>query len=269
MTVYDIHFSARGTTASYARAICTAIGLPTISSNWLRREERREVDISHDDLLVFSMPVYGGFIPALCRDSAVLLQGHDTPAIIVAVYGNRHYDDALVQMRGLLEERGFTVVAGAAFVARHSIFPSVAADRPDDDDLDEARSFARRALESIGRTGRLALPGREDHDSLVFKGSSFHPCGDDRCIRCMACAGICPTGAVDRADPRMSDICPTGAVDRADPRMSDTSACISCGACIDVCPVSSRGYHDEAYRAAEEAFAARCAERRGNEIFLL
>ena len=253
MTVYDIHFSARGTTASYAKAICTAIGLPTISSNWLRREERREVDISHDDLLVFSMPVYGGFIPALCRDSAVLLQGHDTPAIIVAVYGNRHYDDALVQMRTLLEERGFTVVAGAAFVARHSIFPSVAADRPDDDDLDEARSFARRALESIGRTGRIALPGREDHDSFVFKGSSFHPCGDDRCIRCMACA----------------DICPTGAVDRADPRMSDTSACISCGACIDVCPVSSRGYHDEAYRAAEEAFAARCAERRGNEIFLL
>ena len=199
------------------------------------------------------MPVYGGFIPALCCDSAVLLQGHDTPAIIVAVYGNRHYDDALVQMRTLLEERGFTVVAGAAFVARHSIFPSVAADRPDDDDLDDARSFARRALESIGRTGRLALPGREDHDSLVFKGSSFHPCGDDRCIRCMACAGICPTGAVDRADPCMSD----------------TSACISCGACIDVCPVSSRGYHDEAYRAAEEAFAARCAERRGNEIFLL
>ena len=199
------------------------------------------------------MPVYGGFIPALCRDSAVLLQGHDTPAIIVAVYGNRHFDDALVQMRGLLEERGFTVVAGAAFVARHSIFPSVAADRPDDYDLDDARSFARRALESIGRTGRLALPGREDHDSFDFKGSSFHPCGDDRCIRCMACA----------------DICPTGAVDWADPRMSDTSACISCGACIDVCPVSSRGYHDEAYRAAEEAFAARCAERRDNEIFLL
>ena len=253
MTVHDIHFSARGTTASYARAVCTSIGLPTISSNWLRREERREVDISHDDLLVFSMPVYGGFIPALCRDSAVLLQGHDTPAIIVAVYGNRHYDDALVQMRTLLEERGFTVVAGAAFVARHSIFPSVAADRPDDDDLDEARSFAKRALESIGRTGRLALPGREDHDSLVFKGSSFHPCGDDRCIRCMACAGICPTGAVDRADPCMSD----------------TSACISCGACIDVCPVSSRGYHDEAYKAAETTFAAKCSGRRKNEIFLL
>ena len=114
------------------------------------------------------------------------------------------------------------------------------------DDLDEARSFAKRALESIGRTGRLALPGREDHDSLVFKGSSFHPCGDDRCIRCMACADICPTGAVDRADPRMSN-----------------------GACIDVCPVSSRGYHDEAYRAAETTFAAKCSGRRKNEIFLL
>lgn len=175
MTVHDIHFSARGTTASYARAVCTAIGLPTISSNWLRREERREVDISHDDLLVFSMPVYGGFIPALCRDSAVLLQGHDTPAIIVAVYGNRHYDDALVQMRGLLEERGFTVVAGAAFVARHSIFPSVAADRPDDDDLDEARSFAKGLWSPSAGRGALRFQAGRTMTALSSRAPRSTP----------------------------------------------------------------------------------------------
>lgn len=62
------------------------------------------------------------------------LKGHGNPAIAVAVYGNRDYDDALVELQDLLEENGFCVIAGAAFVAQHSIFTKVAAGRPDEDD---------------------------------------------------------------------------------------------------------------------------------------
>ena len=40
---------------------------------------------------------------------------------MIAVYGNRDYDDTLLEMKDILTERGFTVIAGLAAIAQHSI----------------------------------------------------------------------------------------------------------------------------------------------------
>lgn len=51
------------------------------------------------------------------------MKGNNTPAIIAAVYGNRHYDDALLQMKDILTEQGFYVIAAGAFIAeKRSLF---------------------------------------------------------------------------------------------------------------------------------------------------
>ena len=62
------------------------------------------------------MPVYGGFIPQVCAHMEKNLKGDYTPAVIAAVYGNRHYDDALLQMKDILTEQGFVVKIGRAHV---------------------------------------------------------------------------------------------------------------------------------------------------------
>ena len=111
------------------------------------------------------MPVYGGFIPHICAERVSTLEGNHTPAVIAAVYGNRHYDDALVQMRDLLEKQGFIVIAAGAFLAEHSIFTTVAAGRPDEDDRAAMKEFAGRcrdllAQRELWKTKRFRCPER-------------------------------------------------------------------------------------------------------------
>ena len=48
------------------------------------------------------------------------LQAHNTPAVCVVVYGNRAYDDALLELKDILTERGCRPIAGAAFIGEHS-----------------------------------------------------------------------------------------------------------------------------------------------------
>lgn len=77
----------------------------------------------------------------------------------VVVYGNRDYEDALLELHDILSENGFVVVAAGAFVARHSIFPDVAAGRPDRDDLDRMAEFAER-VRSVWPLVRCWMPRR-------------------------------------------------------------------------------------------------------------
>lgn len=130
----SIFFSPRGTTKKTARAIL-GHQEKVLERDLLGRPLTEEWTLPAGEPVLVSMPVYAGRIPGICREMLLAhLKGHGNPAIAVAVYGNRDYDDALVELQDLLEENGFCVIAGAAFVAQHSIFTKVAAGRPDEDD---------------------------------------------------------------------------------------------------------------------------------------
>ena len=91
--------------------------------------------------LLAVVPVYGGRIPAIAAQRLLALQGSGNPAIAVVVYGNRAYEDALLELKNVLTEAGHQVIAAAAFIAEHSIIRSIAADRPHADDLARAVEF--------------------------------------------------------------------------------------------------------------------------------
>ena len=85
------------------------------------------MDFGPDDLVLFGVPVYGGRIPSPAVQTLRRMQGSRTPAVLVAAYGNREYDDALLELADIAAANGFIPFAAAALIAEHSIMHSVAA----------------------------------------------------------------------------------------------------------------------------------------------
>lgn len=248
--LFNIYFSAKGTTQKCADYIAQIVNPETVSQNLLNVLSPNHLELASNDILLLSMPVYGGYIPHHCIDMIKQIKGKNTPAIILAIFGNRHFDNALLQMQDLVEANGFKVIAAGAFLAEHSIFPTVAHGRPDAGDYGFMKQFAkecRHVLESNGwQDNTLVVPGLKDYDPLAFKGVPFHPDADDSCTYCKKCVNICPMNAISDANPKSTD----------------ASKCISCGACISVCPVKARDYHSDMYEKAKAGFELKCKDKK-------
>ena len=80
------------------------------------------VEFSSNDLAVFAYPVYGGRVPDIMVKQLDKMKADNTPAVIIAVYGNRAYEDALLEMQNLAKDKGFIVIAAAAFIATSVLF---------------------------------------------------------------------------------------------------------------------------------------------------
>lgn len=250
----SIFFSPRGTTKQTARAIL---------GNKEKIEERdllnspltQDWRIPAEEPVLVAMPVYAGRIPGLCRTMLEKhLKGSGGPAIVVAVYGNREFDDALVELQDLLEANGFCVVAGGAFVAQHSIFTKVAAGRPDGSDKALMAEFGNKCREKLaaftpGEHTPIVMRG--SHDYKEAKGVPLKPDCNDKCIKCYACFRSCPTHAIPEEAPWTTD----------------KKTCISCGACIYLCPTQARQYCGLTYEMAAKGFEAMCAKRKEPETF--
>lgn len=206
-------------------------------------------------LTIVSMPVYSGRIPEAAKLRLAHLKGNRTPAIAVAVYGNRDYDDALIELTDFLAVNGFKVIAAAALIAPHSIFPMVAAGRPDQSDLKKITEFAKQCVMMAG--GSLA------EDELIHvKGNRPYrtpvsvpvkPRVTSSCNSCGLCARLCPMQAIDPEQPKKFD----------------RGTCISCAACIHHCPRQGRKFGGVAYRIGEKGFRKKCSERREPEFFFV
>lgn len=250
-TVHLAYFSPAGTTRRAVERVGLGLGPAAAIYDLVEAPPQEEIVLSKDALLVAGAPVYAGRIPAIGAERLRRLRGDSTPAVALAVYGNRAYEDALLELRDLLEENGFQVIAAAAVVAQHSIFPNTAQGRPDGADLEKLDAFARSCAERAEAPfRRLALPGRSPYRKPM--GVPFRPSAGERCTACGTCARICPAGAISPARPRESG----------------KDRCIACAACIRVCPQNARAFRGPVYTAAREGFALKCRARLEPEFFL-
>lgn len=248
-----VYFSAAGTSKAVSTHLAESMGRGKIEYDLLRQPPKRAVTFEPDTPALFAMPVYAGRIPAIAADMLQRFKGRNTPAIAIVVYGNRDYDDALLELTNILGGNGFVVIAAAVVVAQHSIFPTVAAGRPDAGD--------KQRLAAFGQTCSEKLKSFTGTESISVKGNTpyckpaaipLQPTGDSRCDACGACVKICPTNAIMAESPRKTD----------------KKRCITCTACISVCPQNARGLRGPMYAVAGKGFAAMTKVRKEPEFFI-
>ncbi|NCB63675.1 MAG: 4Fe-4S dicluster domain-containing protein [Clostridia bacterium] len=253
--MYSFYFSPRSTTKKIAQGITAAWDKPE-ERDLLTKPLKETVIIPEGEPVLVAMPVYVGRIPAVCREMLTLLKGNGNPAVAVVAYGNRDYDDALLELADVLEAQGFHVVAAGAFIGQHSIYPGVAKGRPDADDRQALGEFGRQckaAMEGFDATAhsRIAVKGDSDYRSKTPHVVPFKPFGNQNCIKCRACVSRCPMQAIPADDPKKTD----------------GAKCISCGACIYICPVEARGYWSDKFQESAPGFETKCAAYRKPETF--
>lgn len=254
MTIHLVYFSATYTTRSVLRGIAGHWTGAVVEHDITAQAPAVPVQLGDDDLLLFGAPVYCGRIPEEAALRLRSFRGAGTRAVAVAVYGNRHYDEALAEMQDLLSGQGFRLVAAAAFIGRHCIFPEVASGRPDAADAERMAAFAeacRPVLEApAGALGDVKVPG--SGELPPYKRVPFCPMPTDECTQCGQCAELCPVGTISAEDVTKVD----------------ASRCIACGRCVVVCPVGGRRFGGEAYAAASAHFVAAFSARREPEWFV-
>lgn len=249
-----ICFSATGTTLKCLETVAEAIGLPACSpSNIADRTAFLSSDYDNNDIVLAAAPVYGGRIPSIFADKLRTLHGNGAIAIAMVIYGNRDYDDALLELTDILSERGFKVMAAGAFIAQHSIFPKAGMSRPDRKDIDRLVEFGESCRRSIERTDIPKLPIKGNRPYKKYGGVPIHPTGDQKqCRKCGICVKLCPTDAIEHGAPWLTD----------------TSRCISCGRCIVSCPSDIRQYRGVKYVLTDKVFTAAFSKRKEPEFFV-
>lgn len=178
-----------------------------------------------EELAVIAVPVYAGRIAPVARERLQTISGSSTPAIVVVVYGNREYEDALLELVEFTQGQSFTVVGAAAFIGEHSfssVEQPVAHGRPDESDLNLAQKFGSELRDKLtdSITGEVEVPGnspyRDGMPNLPFTPTIITA----GCTLCKQCFELCPTGAIDGTDSIGID----------------PGKCTFCCSCIKGCP---------------------------------
>lgn len=264
--VHIIVFSPTGTSRKIARAISQGISSP---------HEPELLDLTHNiaqattfsahSLVVIAAPVYGGHIAPVALERMQELHGEGTPAIVVAVYGNRDIGKAGEQLAAFVAGRGFVPIAAAAFVGEHSYSTPglpIAEGRPDAQDLAKATAFGASVGAKIAVDGikpvdasRLRAPRTPLFPLLRFirfvvgyrRSQKRNPVvllpvtDAGRCTHCSRCAALCPTEAIARGKEELTD----------------ATRCIRCCACVKGCPVGARRFDTPFGAALARNFARR------------
>ena len=241
-----VYFSPTGNSKKTALAI--AEGIASDVHEMDITVEGMERTFGKEDFVVVGMPVYAGRIPAVAAERLPLLKGNETNCIIAESYGNREFDDALLEMADMLREQGFVIKGAAGVIGRHT-YGEIQMERPDENDLAECREFGAKAAASEKVWPEFEIPGNRPYREGAGKGK-FHPITAENCVKCGLCVRNCPVNAI------------------AEDCMSVGDECISCFRCIRSCPLTAKHMDTEAYNKFAAEFTEKLKVRKENTFFL-
>ncbi len=270
--VWGMYFTGTGTTEKVVthigKKIAEKLGVEYEDYDFTLPKVRKvEKSFTEEDLVVFGTPVIAGRVPNLLLKYLDTLKGNGALAVPVVLYGNRNFDDALIELRNILKDKGMKPIAGGAFIGEHSFSKILGAGRPDAKDMEIASTFAENIFEKV--TGKDfdpeklievkgETPIRFYYQPRDSKGNSIDirkvkpKTNMELCNKCGLCASICPLGSINPEDP--SDV---------------FGICMKCCACVKRCPNGAKYYDDENYLYHQHELEAQYAStRREPELFL-
>lgn len=268
-TVWAVWFSPTGTTQAItchiARHIAETLGKPFRRFDFTPPAARQgEMAFGADDIVVLGVPVYAGRVPNVLLKYLNMIQGGGAFGVPIVLFGNRNYDDALIELRNIMEQEGFHTVAAAAFVGEHSFSEILAAGRPDAADYAVASEFAARVAAVLGNEAAASpvpVAGHEpirpyytprDRAGNPIDIRKVRPKVGPGCTSCGLCAMVCPMGSIDPADMEHA-----------------LGICIKCGACSKRCPTGARYYDDAGYLYHKQELEEQFTRRAEPELFLV
>jgi ferredoxin len=257
-----IYFSPTGTTQKVLESIGRGITGASVEhiNLTLSDNARQDFPPGSDDLVIFGAPVYGGRLPAEAIKRFKRIQAGNTLAVVVVVYGNREFEDSLLELNDLAIDLGFTPVAGGAFIGEHSFTTTdapIATGRPDNLDVQKAMEFGARIKEKVaspqppGSQTNLKIPGRFPYEGGPRAMAVAPVTKEETCTLCGTCATVCPTAAISI----------NGGV------ATEVGTCIRCCACIKNCPTGARVWENDMMKTITTWLKENCSARKEPQIF--
>ncbi|MBS4959695.1 MAG: EFR1 family ferrodoxin [Clostridiales bacterium] len=251
MRLVQIYFSPTGGTKKVADIVGKVWDREKVEIDLSKPQE--ETAIEQEDVCIVAVPVFGGRVPSIVKDRLEKQNGHGAQAVLIAVYGNRAYEDALLELKDIVTKQGFVCGAAIAAVAEHSIMRQFAAGRPDEKDMEQLVSFGKQIqcrFSEGKKISSLRLPGNDPYKAygvfpVVPKATEF-------CGKCGLCARLCPVEAIDKNHPMETD----------------SNRCISCMRCVAVCPSNARKIDEALVEQLSKKMEKVCSARKENQLFL-
>ena len=253
MSTILMEFSPTGGTAAVMAQLSKAFVVDS-RIDLSRDEDWQGVRFTARDVCLIGMPSYGGRAPAIALERLRQFEGGGARAVLVCVYGNRDFEDTLLEMVDTVRACGFRPVAAVAAVAEHSLLPQYATGRPNGRDVNELRQIGqdiRQDLLDYPEKHKVGVPGNRPYRS--YDGVPLKPKAKrKRCTECGLCASKCPVSAIPLDNPSKTY----------------TDRCISCMRCVQICPAHARRVNPIVRRVAALSLRKVCKKPKKNKLYL-
>ena len=257
-----IYFSPTGTTQKVLESVARGITDEVVEhiNLTLPNTAQKTIPSFTDELVIIGAPVYGGRLPIDAINRFKQIKANTTLAVPIVVYGNREFEDALLELKNLAIDLGFIPVAGGAFIGEHSFATKdapIANGRPDSLDVQKAMEFGAKikdkikALQSPDGQMNVEIPGRFPYEGGPRSMAVSPVTKEDTCTVCGTCASVCPTAAISI----------NGSVATA------VELCIRCCACVKNCPTGARVWEDGMMNTITNWLKENCSTRKEPQIF--
>lgn len=270
--VKAVFYSATGSTKKVVTALATKVAeeldVPMQKLNFSYPQFREDKKIfEKTDLVIFGVPVYAGRVPnKMLPYIQKGFEGNNAIAIPVVTFGNRSFDNGLIELRNELEKNQFHTIAGGAFPARHAFSDKIGdPNRPNADDFQVIMHFSEQLAKKVREMKEIPEPIAVRGDDSIEQ--YYIPLGidgqptkflkakpqthEDLCGLCGICARTCPMGAISLLNPK-----------------EIPGTCIKCQSCVRKCPSQAKYFNDPAFLSHRAMLEQSYTERCEIELFI-
>lgn len=247
-SIKGVFFSGTGNTAKVVGELVTALSelleveyqLLCVNHPVARKSV---IPCGETELLVIGTPVYDGRVPQfLLPYLEKNIVGKNTLAIPVCTFGNRGVDDALMELRNIIEKNGFRTVGAAAIVGQHVFSRALGTSRPRVED--------KRMLHKLAHELKSKIADLDEAPEYPIDVIGNEPIGPyntprDRYGYPVNISKVRPKTAKEHYDTakRIIQLCPVEAI--APDGVQIPGPCMRCGACIKLSPRGAKYFDDE------------------------